>query len=60
MPYFACGDPNGPPCRQTGGKDFAWESDLEVDGYEVEDTLEAPGLPFLSSQEEDLFGFITN
>ena len=33
------------PHINLGGDDRDWESEWEVEGWEVDDTLEAPGLP---------------
>ena len=41
------------PIIKLGCKNFAWESDLEVDRWKVDDTLVAPGLPLILSHEED-------
>ena len=37
-----------------GGDDRDWESEWEVEGWEVDDTLEAPGLPLAEEgQDQD-------
>ena len=41
------------PLINLGGEDRDWENEWEFDGWQVDDSLEAPGLPLEDQVQED-------